>query len=45
MQLFQNSVLKQHLLSVNKDEVKNVYEIYKNNFLPKVKNIKKMKEE
>jgi len=45
MQLFQSSVLKQHLASLAKDDIAKAFEHYKSNFLPKVENIKTMKEE
>jgi len=45
MQLFQNSVLKQYLSSFHKDDILKAFEIYKSDFLPKIENIKTMKEE
>ena len=45
MQLFQNSVLKQHLASINKEPILKAFEIYKKDFLPKIENIKNSKEE
>ena len=45
VQLFQNSVLKQHLASINKEPILKAFEIYKKDFLPKIENIKNSKEE
>ncbi len=45
MQLFQNSVLKYHLASIDKEAVQKAFQIYKNDFLPKIENIKNSKEE
>ena len=45
MQLFQNSVLKYHLASINKEATAKAFTIYKQDFLPKIENIKKSKEE
>jgi type I restriction-modification system DNA methylase subunit len=45
VQLFQNSVLKQHLASINQEPIVKAFEIYKKDFLPKIENIKNSKEE
>lgn len=45
MQLFQNSVLKYHLASIDREAVQKAFQIYKNDFLPKIENIKNSKEE
>ena len=45
MQLFQNSVLKYHLASINKEAIAKAFQIYKEDFLPKIENIKTSKEE
>ena len=45
MALFQNSVLRNHLKNIDKDEVYQAFEIYKTEFLPKIANIKTSKEE
>ncbi len=45
MQLFQNSVLKYHLASINKEATAKAFTIYKQDFLPKIENIKTSKEE
>lgn len=45
MQLFQNSVLKHLLSSVERGEIFKAFAIYKTDFLPKIENIKNSKEE
>ena len=43
--MFQNSVLKEHLKSIDKNQTQKAYTIYKDSFLSKVENIKNSKEE
>jgi hypothetical protein len=43
--MFQNSVLKEHLNNIDKQECQKAYTIYKDVFLSKVENIKTSKEE
>ena len=45
MQLFQNSVLRNHLQNIDTTLVLKAYEVYKVDFLPKIENIKTSKEE
>ena len=45
MQLFQNSVLKQHLATVHQEPITKAFDLYKKDFLPKIENIKNSKEE
>ena len=45
MTLFQNSVLRNHLANIDKKETDKAFEIYKNEFIPKIANIKTSKEE
>ena len=40
MTLFQNSVLRNHLENINNTEVRQAFEVYKKEFLPKIANIK-----
>ena len=45
MTLFQNSVLRNHLKSIDKSMVSSAFETYQKEFLPKIVNIKTSKEE
>jgi len=45
VKLFQQSVFKNSLKSSNGEKAKKAYKLYKREFLPKIENIKKSKEE
>ena len=45
MTLFQNSVLRNYLQKQENFLALNAYEVYKSDFLPKIENIKRSKEE
>jgi len=45
MQLFQNSVLKYYLSTLNLEAIEKAFTVYQEDFLPKIENIKKSKEE
>jgi len=45
MSLFQNSVLRAYLKNIDKEATQRAYEVYRNEFLPKIENIRASKEE
>jgi hypothetical protein len=44
MKLFQSSVFRNFLSGYNESEAKRAFEVYKSEFVPKIKNIKSSKE-